>query len=34
MKSIHKKIKNSQLPKGAMFYDFIAYDWGPMTFVL
>lgn len=26
-------LKDNLLPKGARFFDFLAYDWGPMTFV-
>lgn len=26
-------LQNNLLPKGARFFDFLAYDWGPMTFI-
>lgn len=33
MQDIQKQGADSLLPEGAQFFDFLAYDWGPLTFI-
>ena len=33
MEDAHAEIQKNLLPAGSQFHDFLAYDWGPMTFV-
>lgn len=33
MQSEQEGVQKSLLPEGAYFFDFLAYDWGPMTFI-
>ncbi len=33
IREFNNQVKDSILPKGSKYHDFLAYDWGPMTFV-